>query len=230
MSRLRRISRVSRVPRVLAISGAALALAGITAACAAQTHAAPAAEAKPLTPTSSPAVTPSASASGSPTAAALSPSPTPTHTTAKPKPRVVTPSSTPPTTRAAAPSQVVTTAKAPHGDPCSATAVACVSLSKQEAWFVRGGRIVRGPVRVATGRAGYGTEVGTFSVFRKNLMWYSTIYNNAPMPYSVFFDGGEAFHEGSIYERSHGCVHLSSNDAAWVYNFLHIGDKVQVVY
>ncbi len=154
---------------------------------------------------------------------------TPTHTTTKPKPRVITPSTTPPTTRAAAPSKVIE-AKAPHGVPCSATAVACVSLSKQEAWFVRNGKIVRGPVRVATGRAGYGTEVGTFSVFRKNLMWYSTIYNNAPMPYSVFFDGGEAFHEGSIYERSHGCVHLSSNDAAWVYNFLHIGDKVQVVY
>lgn len=108
--------------------------------------------------------------------------------------------------------------------------MACVSLSRQEAWFVRDGRIVRGPVSVATGRPGYETEVGTFSVYRKNLMWYSTIYDNAPMPYSVFFDGGEAFHEGSVYVRSHGCVHLGSNDASWVYYFLHIGDEVQVVY
>lgn len=130
---------------------------------------------------------------------------------------------------AASASSDVTARKAPHGDPCSVTAVACVSLAKQEAWFVRSGKIVRGPVRVATGRAGYGTEVGTFSVYRKNRMWYSTIYNNAPMPYSVFFDGGEAFHEASVYVRSHGCVHLSSNDAAWVYDFLRIGDKVQVV-
>lgn len=95
---------------------------------------------------------------------------------------------------------------------------------------MRDGRIVRGPVRVATGRAGYGTQVGTFSVYRKNRMWYSTVYNNAPMPYSVFFDGGEAFHEGSIYVRSHGCIHLSSHDAAWVFDFLHIGDKVRVVF
>lgn len=108
--------------------------------------------------------------------------------------------------------------------------MACVSLSKQEAWFVRDGHVVRGPISVATGRSGYETEVGTFSVYRKNRMWYSTIYNNAPMPYSVFFDGGEAFHEGSVYVRSHGCVHLGSNDASWVYNFLHIGDEVQVVY
>lgn len=120
--------------------------------------------------------------------------------------------------------------KAPHGDPCRAAAVACVSLSKQEAWFARDGRILRGPVRVATGRAGYGTQVGTFSVFRKNRMWYSTLYGNAPMPYSVFFDGGEAFHEGSIRVRSHGCVHLSPSDAAWVYDFLRIGDEVQVVF
>jgi len=120
--------------------------------------------------------------------------------------------------------------KAPHGDPCSAAAVACVSLSKQEAWFARNGGVLRGPVHVATGRAGYGTQAGTFSVFRKNRMWYSTVYNNAPMPYSVFFDGGEAFHEGSIRVRSHGCVHLSSSDAAWVYNFLRIGDEVQVVF
>ena len=216
-------------------SGAAFALAGITAGCAAQTNSAPAAAAKPLAPVSLPTHSVSPSASPSPSASAhavkLTPSTSPsaTKTTAKPAPPPVTPSTTPPSTRAATPVQAVA-AKAPHGDPCSAAAVACVSLSRQEAWIVRNGRIVRGPVSVATGRAGYGTEVGTFSVYRKNLMWYSTIYNNAPMPYSVFFDGGEAFHEGSIYVRSHGCVHLSSNDASWVYNFLHIGDEVQVVY
>jgi lipoprotein-anchoring transpeptidase ErfK/SrfK len=107
--------------------------------------------------------------------------------------------------------------------------VACVSLSRQEAWFVRDGHIVIGPIKVATGRPGYGTELGTFRVYRKNQMWYSTIYNNAPMPWSVFFDGGEAFHEASVYVMSHGCVHVSSGYAHAVYNFLQIGDEVQVV-
>jgi lipoprotein-anchoring transpeptidase ErfK/SrfK len=107
--------------------------------------------------------------------------------------------------------------------------VACVSLSRQEAWFVRDGHVVIGPIKVATGRPGYGTELGTFHVYRKNRMWYSTIYNNAPMPWSVFFDGGEAFHEASVYVMSHGCVHISAGYAQEVYNFLQIGDEVQVV-
>lgn len=226
MSQLRRISSISGV---LARSGAALALAGTTASCAvAQTHTAPAAVAKPLTPVTSPAP------SAPPSTTASHASRKPTHPTTKPKPLVTsttTPSTTTPSTRAAAPAPVQqVAAKRWRGDPCSAAAAACVSLSKQEAWFVSNGRVVRGPVSVATGRPGYETEVGTFSVYRKNLMWYSTLYNDAPMPYSVFFDGGEAFHEGSVYERSHGCVHLSSYNAPWVYNFLHIGDEVQVVY
>ena len=107
--------------------------------------------------------------------------------------------------------------------------MACVSLSRQEAWFVRDGHVVIGPIKVATGRSGYGTELGTFHVYRKNQMWYSTIYDNAPMPWSVFFDGGEAFHEASVYVMSHGCVHISASYAETVYNFLHIGDEVQVV-
>lgn len=122
------------------------------------------------------------------------------------------------------------TSAAPAGDPCSAAAVACVDLSCQLAWFVRGGKVVRGPVRVATGSARHPTRVGTFHVFRKNRMWYSTVYNHTPMPYSVFFHGGDAFHEGSVYARSHGCVHLSASDARWVFDFLRIGDEVQVVW
>jgi len=199
------------------MTGAALALAGTAAGCAASAHPAPVAAAKVLTP--------STTAPPSPSAVTLPSTPS-SSTPASSAP--ASPVTTPPSTRAATPTQVVA-AKAPPGVPCSATAVACVSLSKQEAWFIRNGKVVRGPIRVATGRSGFGTEVGTFKVYRKNRMWYSTIYNNAPMPYSVFFDGGEAFHEGSVYVRSHGCVHLSATNAAWVFNFLHIGDKVQVV-
>lgn len=217
------MSRLRRISRALAKSGAALALAGATAGCAVQTSASPAAAVKPLAPATSSQPAPPAS----PSTSAASPSPSAAVTTAKPAPPSTAPSTTAPSTRAAVPSQVV--AKAPAGDPCSAEAVACVSLSRQEAWFVRDGSLMRGPIRVATGRYGYGTELGTFSVYRKNYMWYSTIYNNAPMPYSVFFDGGEAFHQGSVYVRSHGCVHLGDGDAAWVYNFLHIGDEVEVV-
>ena len=216
--------QLRRISRVLANTGATLALAGAVAGCAASAHSAPAAAARALTS--------SAPASPSPVKLPSSPAARRTTPSTAPSPSASTSTSTPvaksPSTRAAVPTKVIA-AKAPAGDPCSAAAVACVSLSKQEAWFVRNGKLMRGPIRVATGRAGYGTELGTFRVYRKNRMWYSTIYNNAPMPYSVFFDGGEAFHQGSTAVRSHGCVHVGASNAAWVYNFLRIGDKVQVV-
>lgn len=217
--------QLRRISRVLASCGVTLALAGVAAGCAAQTQTSPVAEVRALTSTSARSAQATATIpnSASPSSApATSAVPQPAPSTAAPVKPV-----TPPSTRGSAPNQAA--ARAP-GVPCSGAAVACVDLSRQLAWFVRGGKVVRGPVKVATGRSGYGTEVGTFHVFRKNRMWYSTLYNNAPMPYSVFFDGGEAFHEGSVYVRSHGCVHLSASNAAWVFNFLRIGDEVQVVW
>ena len=93
------------------------------------------------------------------------------------------------------------------GVPCDVHAVACVSLSKQEAWLLRDGRVVYGPVRVATGRAGLPTPTGNFHVWYKVVDGWSTTYD-APMPYSVFFYQGDAFHEDPVTVRSHGCVHL----------------------
>ena len=51
----------------------------------------------------------------------------------------------------------------------------------------------------------------------------------APMPYSVFFeDGGIAFHAGDPHKASAGCVHLNFADAVAFFNFLQVGDHVQV--
>jgi lipoprotein-anchoring transpeptidase ErfK/SrfK len=207
------------IARAAVVSGAALAVAGAVGGCAAAAHTSPVAAAKALA-----APAPS-SASPSPNTSTPAPSPS---TSA---PKTSAPAVAPPVTKTSTPAPAGPTPRsaAPSPDPCSAAAVACVSLSRQEAWFVRDGHIVIGPIRVATGRPGYGTELGTFHVYRKNRMWYSTIYNNAPMPWSVFFDGGEAFHEDSVYIMSHGCVHISSTYAQEVYNFLQIGDEVQVV-
>jgi lipoprotein-anchoring transpeptidase ErfK/SrfK len=50
-------------------------------------------------------------------------------------------------------------------------------------------------------------------------MWYSTKYDDAPMPHAVFFSGGYAVHATDAIKRlgrpaSHGCVRLHPNDAA----------------
>lgn len=113
------------------------------------------------------------------------------------------------------------------GVPCDAQAIACVSLSKQEAWLLHDGRVVYGPVPVATGRAALPTPAGDFHVWYKVVDGWSTTYD-APMPYSVFFYEGDAFHEDPVTVRSHGCVHLSLQNAEYFYDFLHYGDLVEV--
>ena len=114
-----------------------------------------------------------------------------------------------------------------RGIPCDIYAVACVSLSRQEAWLMRGGRVVYGPVRVATGRASLPTPAGNFHVWYKVVDGWSTTYD-APMPYSVFFYEGDAFHEDPVTVRSHGCIHLSLKNAEYFYRFLDYGDLVEV--
>ncbi len=49
------------------------------------------------------------------------------------------------------------------------------------------------------------------------------------MPYSVFFNGGIAFHQGSLRQLSHGCIHLSGKAARAFFGSLSRGEIVQVV-
>ena len=73
---------------------------------------------------------------------------------------------------------------------------------------------------VSTGGSGYDTPSGTFKPFRMEIDHYSDEYDNAPMPYSIFFtQTGNAIH-GTYEQRnlgnavSHGCVRLSVKNAA----------------
>jgi len=73
---------------------------------------------------------------------------------------------------------------------------------------------------VSTGGDGYDTPSGTFKPFRMEIDHYSDEYDNAPMPYSIFFtQTGNAIH-GTYEQRnlshavSHGCVRLSVKNAA----------------
>jgi hypothetical protein len=73
---------------------------------------------------------------------------------------------------------------------------------------------------VSTGGGGYETPSGTFKPFRMEIDHYSEEWDNAPMPYSIFFTKtGDAIH-GTYEQRnlgravSHGCVRLSLKNAA----------------
>lgn len=116
------------------------------------------------------------------------------------------------------------------GTPCNATARACIDLSANQSWLLDGaGNVTYGPVPITHGRKGYRTPAGSFKVGWKDIDHKSSIFDNAPMPYSVFFNGGIAFHEGSLTVLSHGCIHLSHAAAKTYYNSLRVGDVVQVV-
>ncbi|HEX4225894.1 MAG TPA: L,D-transpeptidase, partial [Pseudonocardiaceae bacterium] len=82
--------------------------------------------------------------------------------------------------------------------------------------------------QVRTGRASAPTDPGVFHVTYKDRDHVSSVYG-AAMPYSVFFHGGDAFHEGSLAESSHGCVHLTRSAAEAFYASLAPGDEVEVV-
>lgn len=79
---------------------------------------------------------------------------------------------------------------------------------------------------VSTGANGYDTPSGAFRPFRMEIDHTSDEYENAPMPYSIFFTmTGNAVH-GTEYVRdlgravSHGCVRLSVKNAAMLWSLV----------
>ncbi|HEY0813941.1 MAG TPA: L,D-transpeptidase, partial [Pseudonocardia sp.] len=108
-----------------------------------------------------------------------------------------------------APAKPATTSVGAAGVPCTATVAACIDLAHNRAWLLRGGAVQYGPVPITSGRAGYRTPAGTFRVLSRERLHLSRQFDDAPMPYSVFFYPGDAFHQGSLAVPSHGCIHLS---------------------
>lgn len=79
--------------------------------------------------------------------------------------------------------------------------------------------------RVSTGRDGFETPGGEFGAKRLEEEWYSTQYDDAPMPHAVFFSGGYAIHGTYDTKRlgrraSHGCVRLSPGNAARLFSLV----------
>lgn len=76
---------------------------------------------------------------------------------------------------------------------------------------------------VSTGAPGYDTPSGTFRPFRMEKEHFSKEWDDAPMPYSIFFTGeGHAVH-GSYHVKSlgrrasHGCVRVHPDNAATLF-------------
>jgi hypothetical protein len=121
-------------------------------------------------------------------------------------------------------------AAAPAAAPCAPSARACFSVSQRKAWLTDGaGRVTYGPVPALGGTSSYPTPVGTFRVSFKDADHVSNLFNPGQMPNSVFFSPAIAFHQGSLSQRSHGCIHLSKSASTTFFRSLGSGDQVQVV-
>ncbi|HQZ32008.1 MAG TPA: L,D-transpeptidase family protein, partial [Arenimonas sp.] len=82
-----------------------------------------------------------------------------------------------------------------------------VSLPEQRAYVYRNGVRI-GVATVSTGKPGYETPTGVFTILQKKREHYSNLYDDAPMPFMqrLTWDG-VAMHAGRVpgYPASHGC-------------------------
>ena len=116
-------------------------------------------------------------------------------------------------------------------ESCPAKATACVDLTRHLTWLQSAGHVTFGPVSAEPGPPGsvHATPRGTFEVsWKAGPDFISNIYHE-PMPWAVFFaPGGIAFHGGSLTTPSHGCVHLTDQNARYYNDHLPVGAEVVV--
>lgn len=88
---------------------------------------------------------------------------------------------------------------------------------------------------VSTGRAGFDTPPGRYQPTRMYKSYFSRKYDNAPMPYAIFFHEGYAIHGTTDIARlgqiaSHGCVRLHPDNAAALFALVrHAGPGNTVI-
>ena len=105
-----------------------------------------------------------------------------------------------------------------------------VNVKTQRAVLYRNG-VPIGASTVSTGRPGYRTPTGVFTVIQKHVEHYSSTYDNAPMPYMQRLTWrGIALHAGQLpgYPASHGCIRLPMGFAKLLYGVTRVGMTVVI--
>ncbi|MEI8292950.1 MAG: L,D-transpeptidase family protein [bacterium] len=145
-----------------------------------------------------------------------------------------------------------------NGDGITGAPSIEINLTKQEAVFSKGGLAV-GRSHISSGREGYGTPTGVFSITQKNKNHVSNLYGDyvdaegkivvanvacnrdprpagttfrgAPMPYFMRFCGGIGMHAGHLpgYPASHGCIRMPREAAQRFFENAPLGTPVRVL-
>ncbi|MBX9591411.1 MAG: L,D-transpeptidase family protein [Hyphomonadaceae bacterium] len=131
---------------------------------------------------------------------------------------------------------VVTTVAAPASAQPSAERaahaplIAVVALNSQRVTvYSARGKMLEAPV--STGKPGYETPAGVYSILQKRRDHYSNLYNDAEMPFMQRLTwSGIALHAGDLpgYPASHGCIRMPYEFAAQLFETTKRGMRVVV--
>ena len=114
-----------------------------------------------------------------------------------------------------------------------------ISISQQMLWAYKGDRVVLSSY-VSTGRAGFDTPVGSFTVLTKlpSQTMQGVIggeyYNVPDVPWVLYFTNrghalhGTYWHNNFGTSMSHGCVNLPLDVAAWLYDWAPVRTPVLI--
>ena len=108
--------------------------------------------------------------------------------------------------------------------PASAEVIATIDLAAQK-MIVKVDGTVQHEWAISSGRGSYRTPVGTFKPQSMRVRHFSSLFNNAPMPYSIFFHGHYAVHGTTDIKNlgrpaSHGCVRLHPANARVLFELI----------
>lgn len=132
-----------------------------------------------------------------------------------------------------------------------------VHIGEQKAYFYKGKTLV-GETSVSTGKPGFSTPPGRYTVLSKSADHVSSLFGDyvddygnvvrsnidsrkdrrpkgthfdgARMPYAMFFRGGYAMHQGYVppFAASHGCIRLPGRMAVMFFENASVGTPVTV--
>jgi lipoprotein-anchoring transpeptidase ErfK/SrfK/peptidoglycan hydrolase-like protein with peptidoglycan-binding domain len=105
-----------------------------------------------------------------------------------------------------------------------------VSLGQQRVEIYRGTELVTS-AKISSGKPGYDTRTGVFSILEKRRYHHSNLFSGAPMPWMQRMTWkGTALHAGIVpgYPASHGCVRLPFSFAPKLFQMTTVGENVVV--
>jgi uncharacterized protein YjbI with pentapeptide repeats/lipoprotein-anchoring transpeptidase ErfK/SrfK len=105
-----------------------------------------------------------------------------------------------------------------------------VALGQQHVDVYRGAALVTS-AKISSGKPGYDTRAGVFSILEKRRYHHSNLFSGAPMPWMQRMTwSGTALHAGVLpgYPASHGCVRLPFSFAPKLFQMTNIGENVVV--